>query len=151
VAAVRGSDPQYWDEMCPELSTSAVMQHVKSDKADNKRKQTIKRSNSSKSENLQAEQARKNAEMKKKKAEKEIKMTQIKAARDEKEQKKARPQRPLSANKRTEIEQNRTAPPKYDTLLLLFINLGFSIMLFFSTVRTPGWLTTSLLSEQATQ
>jgi hypothetical protein len=79
-------DTQYWDDMCPEPS-AAVMQHIKSDKVD-KRKQTIERANSSKSEKLQ-EQARKNAEMEKKKAEKEIKMTQMKAARDEKEQKKA--------------------------------------------------------------
>jgi hypothetical protein len=53
-------DPQYWDEMCPE-SSDAVIQHVKSDKVD-RRKQTIERANSSKSEKLQ-EQARKNAEM----------------------------------------------------------------------------------------
>jgi hypothetical protein len=72
-------DTQYWDEMGPEPS-AAVMQDFKSDKAD-KRKQTIERANSSKSENFQ-EQARKNIEMKKK-TEKEIKLTQMKAARDE--------------------------------------------------------------------
>jgi hypothetical protein len=44
-------DPQYWDETCPE-PPAAVMQHVRSDKAD-KRKQTIERANSSKSEKLQ--------------------------------------------------------------------------------------------------
>jgi hypothetical protein len=95
-------DPQYWDEMCPEPS-AAVMQHVKSDKAD-KPKQTIERANSSMSEQLQ-EQARKSAKMEKKKAEKEIKMTQMKAAREEKEQKKAT-KAAVAANKRTEIKQN---------------------------------------------
>jgi hypothetical protein len=56
-------DPQYWDDMCPEPSAT-VIQYVKSDKAD-KRKQTIERANSSKSEKLQ-ERARKNSETKKK-------------------------------------------------------------------------------------
>jgi hypothetical protein len=56
--------------MCPERS-AAVMQNVKSDKAD-KRKQTIERANSSKSEKLQ-EQARKNVEIEKKKAKKNLK------------------------------------------------------------------------------
>jgi hypothetical protein len=63
-------DPQYWDEMCPKPSAT-VMQHIKSDKAD-KRKKTIERENSSKSEKLQ-EQARKNAEMEKRKPKNKLK------------------------------------------------------------------------------
>jgi hypothetical protein len=85
------------------LMSAAVMQHVKSDKAD-KRKQTIERANSSKSEKLQ-EQARKNAEMEKKKAKNKNKNDTDDSSTRRERKKEGRKGR--AANKRTEIEQNR--------------------------------------------